>query len=35
LRREVLEPAGGGGGGKAGEGFDVSKSGDARVGLVI
>lgn len=33
LKREILEPSGGGGGGK-GEGFDVSKSGDARVGLV-
>lgn len=34
LRREVLEPKGGGGGGGKGEGFDVTKAGDARVGLV-
>ncbi|KAJ0039753.1 hypothetical protein Pint_26920 [Pistacia integerrima] len=33
LRRELLEPTTKGGGG-AGEGFDVTKSGDARVGLV-
>ncbi|CAA6659537.1 unnamed protein product [Spirodela intermedia] len=33
LRRELLEPSAKGGGG-AGEGFDVTKSGDARVGLV-
>lgn len=33
LRREILEPSGGGGGGK-GDGFDVNKVGDARVGLV-
>ena len=33
LRRELLEPSSKGGGG-AGEGFDVTKSGDARVGLV-
>lgn len=33
LRREILTPAGGKGGG-AGEGFDVTKSGDSRVGLV-
>lgn len=33
LKREMIEPAAGSGGGK-GEGFDVSKSGDARVGLV-
>uniref|UniRef100_A0A166G9S7 OBG-type G domain-containing protein n=1 Tax=Daucus carota subsp. sativus TaxID=79200 RepID=A0A166G9S7_DAUCS len=33
LRRELLEPSTKGGGG-AGEGFDVTKSGDARVGLV-
>lgn len=33
LRRELLEPTSKGGGG-AGEGFDVTKSGDARVGLV-
>ena len=34
LRREILEPKGGGGGGGGGSGFDVSKAGDARVGLV-
>jgi len=34
LRRELLAPKGGGGGGKPGEGFDVTKSGDARVGLI-
>jgi len=33
LKREVMEPKGSGGGGK-GEGFDVTKSGDARVGLI-
>ncbi|CAI7890698.1 unnamed protein product [Closterium sp. NIES-53] len=33
LRREILTPSGGKGGG-AGEGFDVTKSGDSRVGLV-
>jgi small GTP-binding protein len=33
LRREILEPSGGGGGSK-GDGFDVNKVGDARVGLV-
>lgn len=33
LRREILTPASKGGAG-AGEGFDVTKSGDARVGLV-
>ncbi|KAK8954299.1 Developmentally regulated G-protein 1 [Platanthera zijinensis] len=33
LRRELLAPSTKGGGG-AGEGFDVTKSGDARVGLV-
>ncbi|GAB2290498.1 hypothetical protein Dimus_024775, partial [Dionaea muscipula] len=33
LRRELLTPSTKGGGG-AGEGFDVTKSGDARVGLV-
>lgn len=32
LRRELLEPKGGGG--KTGEGFDVSKTGDARIGFV-
>lgn len=37
LRRELLDPqsaAGGGGGGGRGEGFDVNKVGDARIGLV-
>lgn len=33
LRREILTPTSKGGGG-AGEGFDVTKSGDSRVGLV-
>lgn len=33
MRRELLTPTTKGGGG-AGEGFDVTKSGDARVGLV-
>ena len=33
LRRELMEPKAGGGGG-AGEGFDVAKTGDARVGFV-
>ena len=35
LRRELLDPPGGGGGGASrGDGFDVNKVGDARVGLV-
>ncbi|CAK7337946.1 unnamed protein product [Dovyalis caffra] len=34
LRRELLEPSTKGGGGAGGQGFDVTKSGDARVGLV-
>ncbi len=34
LRREILEPAKGGGGGGKGEGFDVTKAGDSRIGLV-
>jgi ribosome-interacting GTPase 1 len=38
LRRELLDPqsamGGGGGGGGRGEGFDVNKVGDARIGLV-
>lgn len=34
LKRELIEPRGGGGGNKPGEGFDVTKSGDARVGLI-
>lgn len=34
LKREILAPAGGKGGAKPGEGFDVTKSGDARVGLI-
>ena len=33
LRREIIEPKSGGGGGK-GEGFDVARTGDARVGFV-
>ena len=32
LRRELIEPKSGGGG--AGEGFDVAKTGDARIGFV-
>ena len=32
LRRELIQPKGGGG--PAGEGFDVAKTGDARVGFV-
>lgn len=32
LRRELITPKGGGGG--AGEGFDVAKTGDARIGFV-
>ena len=32
LKRELIEPKGGGGGG--GEGFDVAKTGDARIGFV-
>lgn len=35
LRRELISPSGGGGGTmKPGEGFDVTKSGDARVGMI-
>jgi ribosome-interacting GTPase 1 len=34
LKRELIEPAGGKKGGTAGEGFEVSKSGDARVGMI-
>jgi len=34
LKRELLDPVKGSGGGGAGEGFDVTKSGDARVGLI-
>ena len=33
LKRELIEPAKGAGGG-GGEGFDVKSSGDARVGLI-
>lgn len=33
LRRELIEPKGGGAG-KAGEGFDVAKTGDSRIGFV-
>lgn len=32
LRRELITPKGGGGG--TGEGFDVAKTGDARIGFV-
>ena len=32
LRRDLITPKGGGGG--SGEGFDVAKTGDARVGFV-
>lgn len=32
LRRELIEPKGGGG--PTGEGFDVAKTGDARIGFV-
>merc|ERR1711976_805316 len=34
LRREIIEPKSGGGGGEKGEGFDVAKTGDARIGFV-
>ena len=34
LRRELISGPKGGGGGGAGEGFEVTKSGDARVGLI-
>lgn len=34
LRREILEPAKGASGASKGEGFDVTKAGDSRVGLV-
>jgi ribosome-interacting GTPase 1 len=34
LRRELLEPSSGAGGGGRGDGFDVTKVGDARVGMV-
>lgn len=35
LRRDLIDPAsGGGGGGARGDGFEVNKVGDARVGLV-
>ena len=34
LRRELIEPSSGAGGGGKGDGFDVNKVGDARVGLV-
>ena len=33
LRRELIDPKGSGGGGKS-EGFDVAKTGDARIGFV-
>lgn len=32
LRRELIEPKGGGG--ATGEGFDVAKTGDSRIGFV-
>ena len=34
LKRELIEPVKGSGGGGAGDGFDVKASGDARVGLI-
>jgi ribosome-interacting GTPase 1 len=34
LKRELIEPTGGKKGGPGGEGFEVSKSGDARVGMI-
>ncbi len=34
LKREIIDASGGKKGGGAGEGFDVSKSGDARVGMI-
>jgi len=34
LKRELMDPKSKGGGGGKGEGFDVTKAGDARVGLV-
>ena len=34
LKRELIDPTGGKKGGVAGEGFEVSKSGDARVGMI-
>ena len=34
LRRELLDPSGGSGGGGKGEGFDVAKTGVARVGFI-
>ena len=34
LRRELMGPSGGGGTMKPGEGFDVTKSGDARLGMI-
>ena len=34
LRREIIEPKSGGGGAGKGEGFDVARTGDARVGFV-
>ncbi len=34
LKRELIEPSKGSGGAKPGEGFDVAKSGDARIGFV-
>lgn len=34
LRRELIDPKGGGGAAKPGEGFDVAKTGDSRIGFV-
>lgn len=34
LRRELIDPKNGSGGGGKGEGFDVQRTGDARVGFV-
>lgn len=34
LKRELIEPSGGKKGAVGGEGFEVSKSGDARVGMI-
>merc|ERR1711907_437363 len=34
LKRQLVDPPGGSGGGGKGDGFDVNKSGDARIGLV-
>ena len=34
LKRQLVDPPGGSGGGGKGDGFDVNKTGDARIGLV-